>query len=67
MILDPEALEAERVRLEAIVIEQQTEMKALEQRNDNLKRELLEKGETNARLNRDLQRARRQMGLPDNA
>jgi hypothetical protein len=50
-------LEAERARLEQIVIDMGAENKRLELKVERLQRDMKERGEINAKLNRELQRA----------
>lgn len=53
--------ERERARLERIVIEQQRELKRLENANDRLKVQLEERGKLNVELNRRAQTAERRL------
>lgn len=49
--------ERERRRLETIVIQQQTQMKRIENANDRLHADYTERGKLTAKLNRELQDA----------
>lgn len=53
--------QAEAARLEAIVLDQQARLKRLEVRLDTHHRELLERGQVNARLNQENARLARQL------